>query len=102
MMRDAEAEARSLFQAAGLRLLSSGSKLEPGGRLHEMGGARMGADPRDSVLNGHNQCHAASNVFVTDGAALPSGSCYNPSLTYMALTARAAEYADTQLRMRHL
>jgi choline dehydrogenase-like flavoprotein len=102
MMQHAAREARSLFEAAGLRILSSGSKVDPGGRLHEMGGARMGADPTQSVLNAFNQCHDAPNVFVTDGAAMPSGSCYNPSLTYMALTARAANYAATLLRQRKL
>jgi choline dehydrogenase-like flavoprotein len=102
MMVDAQREAVEMFKAAGLRVLSSGSKLEPGGRLHEMGGARMGANPAESVLNAYNQCHEAGNVFVTDGASMPSGSCYNPSLTYMALTARAAEYAGTLLKQRKL
>ena len=98
MMRHAEREALDLFSAGGLRVLSSGSALEPGGRLHEMGGAPMGLHPDHSVLNRFNQCHDSPNVFVTDGAALPSGSCYNPSLTYMALTARAADYAATLMR----
>lgn len=102
MMQHAAREATSLFEAAGLRILSSGSKVDPGGRLHEMGGARMGADPAQSVLNAFNQCHDAPNVFVTDGAAMPSGSCYNPSLTYMALTARAADHAATLMRQRKL
>lgn len=102
MMQDASREAQAMFKAAGLRILGSGSGVDPGGRLHEMGGARMGADPTQSVLNEFNQCHDAPNVFVTDGASLPSGSCYNPTLTYMALTARAAEYATTLLRQRTL
>src|SRR3954452_6651083 len=102
MMRDAQEQAVDLLRNAGLRILSSGARLEPGGRLHEMGGARMGADPAQSVLNAYNQCHVAKNVFVTDGAAMPSGSCYNPSLTYMALPARAADYAGTQLQQRVL
>jgi choline dehydrogenase-like flavoprotein len=102
MMRDAQEQAVDLLRNAGLRILGSGARLEPGGRLHEMGGARMGADPAQSVLNAYNQCHVAKNVFVTDGAAMPSGSCYNPSLTYMALTARAADYAGTQLQQRVL
>jgi len=62
----------------------------------------MGADPHQSVLNSNNQCHDAPNVFVTDGAALPSGSCYNPSLTYMALTARACDYAVKELNRLNL
>ena len=59
--------------------------------IHEMGTARMGRDPKTSVLNGWNQVHAVPNVFVTDGACMTSASCVNPSLTYMALTARAAD-----------
>jgi choline dehydrogenase-like flavoprotein len=62
-----------------------------------MGGARMGKNPRDSVLNAHNQAHDIPNLFVTDGSCMTS-SCVNSSLTFMALTARAADYAVTQLR----
>ena len=69
-----------------------------GAAIHEMGTARMGHDPREAVLNAHNQAHAAANLFVTDGACMTSSSCVNPSLTYMALTARAADYAVTQLQ----
>jgi choline dehydrogenase-like flavoprotein len=98
MMNDAESEGLRMMRAAGFRILSSGATVLSGGRLHEMGGARMGADPNQSVLNSHNQCHDARNVFVTDGAALPSGSCYNPSLTYMALTARACDFAAIQMK----
>ncbi len=58
----------------------------------------MGRDPKTSVLNKHNQVHAVKNVFVTDGAAMTSAGCQNPSLTYMALTARAASYAAEQLK----
>jgi choline dehydrogenase-like flavoprotein len=58
-----------------------------------MGTARMGRDPKTSVLNADNQVHACRNVYVTDGAAMASSSCVNPSLTYMALTARAANHA---------
>ncbi len=65
----------------------------PGLDIHEMGGARMGNDPKNSVLNNWNQIHACKNVFVTDGACMTSTSCQNPSLTYMALTARSADYA---------
>ena len=65
----------------------------PGRCIHEMGTARMGRDPRTSVLNGHNQAHEVPNLFVTDGACMTSSACQNPSLTYMALTARAADYA---------
>ena len=68
-----------------------------GGAIHEMGTARMGNDPAKSVLNAHNQAHDVANLFVTDGACMTSSSCVNPSLTYMALTARACDYASKQL-----
>ena len=70
----------------------------PGNTIHEMGTARMGNDPKTSVLNKFNQCHDAPNVFVTDGACMNSTACQNPSLTYMALTARAVDYAVGQLK----
>ena len=70
----------------------------PGSVIHEMGTARMGNNPKDSVLNKFNQCHDAPNVFVTDGACMVSTACQNPSLTYMALTARACDYAVTKLK----
>jgi choline dehydrogenase-like flavoprotein len=70
----------------------------PGSIVHEMGTARMGRDPKTSVLNAHNQIHAAKNVFVTDGACMASSACQNPSLTYMALTARAAAHAVSELK----
>ena len=67
-----------------------------------MGTARMGRDPRSSVLNAHNQLHDVLNVFVTDGACMTSAACQNPSLTYMALTARAADYAVEAARRGEL
>lgn len=70
--------------------------------IHEMGTARMGHDPKTSVLNGNNQVWDAQNVFVTDGACMTSGSCVNPSLTYMALTARAANFAVEELKKGNL
>lgn len=70
--------------------------------IHEMGTARMGRDPKTSVLNGNNQVWDAQNVFVTDGACMTSGSCVNPSLTYMALTARAANFAVEELKKGNL
>jgi choline dehydrogenase-like flavoprotein len=63
-----------------------------------MGTARMGRDPKTSVLNGHNQLWDVKNVFVTDGACMTSNACQNPSLTYMALTARAAAFAINELK----
>jgi choline dehydrogenase-like flavoprotein len=70
--------------------------------VHEMGTARMGRDPKTSVLNGHNQIHAVPNVFVTDGSCMTSSSCVNPSITYMALTARAVDFAVGELKKRNL
>ncbi len=71
---------------------------KPGAAIHEVGTARMGHDPRDSYLNGFNQSHDVPNLFVTDGAAFASSPCQNPSLTFMALTVRAADYADTLMK----
>jgi len=70
----------------------------PGFSIHEMGTARMGRDPKTSVLNSFNQAHDVKNLFVTDGGAMVSSSCVNPSLTYMALTARACDYAVRQMK----
>jgi choline dehydrogenase-like flavoprotein len=67
-----------------------------------MGTARMGHDPKTSVLNKFNQVHAAKNVFVSDGACMTSSSCVNPSLTYMAITARAANHAVSELNKQNI
>ena len=69
----------------------------PGLGIHEMGTARMGRDPKTSVLGKYNQVHTVPNVYVTDGACMTSSGCQNPSLTYMAITARAANYAAEKL-----
>ena len=74
----------------------------PGMGIHEMGTARMGRDPKTSVLNSHNQVWDAPNVFITDGSCMASTACQNPSLTYMALTARAADFAVNELKQRNL
>jgi choline dehydrogenase-like flavoprotein len=74
----------------------------PGMGIHEMGTARMGRDSRTSVLNAHNQVWDAPNVFVTDGSCMASAACQNPSLTYMALTARAADFAVNELKRNNL
>src|SRR5207247_1331687 len=74
----------------------------PGLTIHEMGTARMGRDPKTAVLNGHNQCHDVKNLFVTDGACMASTACQNPSITYMALTARAAAYAVEAMKRNEL
>jgi choline dehydrogenase-like flavoprotein len=70
--------------------------------VHEMGTVRMGRDPKTSVLNGHNQAHDVPNLFVTDGGCMASTSCVNPSVTYMALTARAVDYAVNEMKRRNL
>jgi choline dehydrogenase-like flavoprotein len=99
MRRDMEASAVEMLEAAGLQAVKGfTNEPHPGEVIHEMGTARMGHDPRTSVLNAFNQCHDAPNVFVTDGACMVSTACQNPSLTYMALTARACAYAVEALR----
>ncbi|MGZ8525933.1 MAG: GMC oxidoreductase, partial [Chitinophagaceae bacterium] len=70
----------------------------PGNAHHEMDIARMGQDPKTSVLNKYNQMHEVPNVFVTDGSCMTSGACLNPSLTYMALTARACDYSVKEMK----
>lgn len=74
----------------------------PGFAIHEMGTARMGRDPKTSVLNSFNQAHDVKNLFIADGAAMVSSSCVNPSLTYMALAARACDYAVIQMKKGEL
>ena len=92
-------DAEAMLKAAGAAQVSTYNAGKVGGSaIHEMGTARMGRDPAESVLNAFNQAHDVRNLFVTDGAAMTSSSCVNPSITYMALTARAVDYAVTQLR----
>ncbi len=99
MMADAREQGEKMLRAAGLtNVTSSVREHVPGDAIHEMGGARMGADPRASVLNQWSQAHDASNLFVTDGAQMASISCVNPSLTFMAMTARAADQAVKQMQ----
>ncbi len=96
---DAKAKAAELLDAAGYKNIQvSGEITYPGNANHEMGIARMGKDPKTSVLNANNQMHAVPNLFVTDGSCMASGSCVNPSLTYMAITARACDYAVAQMK----
>jgi choline dehydrogenase-like flavoprotein len=78
------------------------TKQAPGLDIHEMGGVRMGRDPKTSLLNGWNQLHHCPNVMVTDGAAMTSTSTQNPSITYMALAARAANHAVDELKKGNL
>ena len=89
--------------AAGFKNIKTRDSHAPAGLdIHEMGGVRMGKDPKTSVLNKWNQVWGAKNVFVTDGAAMTSASCVNPSLTYMALTARAADFAVKEMKKRNI
>lgn len=99
MMADARVEGEKMLRAAGLKnVTSTESEHVPGDAIHEMGGARMGADPRSSVLNAWSQAHDAENLFVTDGSQMASISCVNPSLTFMALTARAVDHAVKRVK----
>jgi choline dehydrogenase-like flavoprotein len=94
-------DAVEMLRAAGLENVQGFNKpVTPGSVIHEMGTARMGRDPKTSVLNAFNQVHAAPNVFVTDGSCMVSSPTQNPSLTYMALTARAADHAVEQLKRK--
>jgi choline dehydrogenase-like flavoprotein len=103
MMKDVLTTAQEMAEACGFTGVQAWDSREPpGSGIHELGTARMGRDPRTSVLNAHNQMHAVKNVFVTDGACMTSSACQNPSITYMALTARAADYAVDELKKRHL
>jgi choline dehydrogenase-like flavoprotein len=99
MRKDMIADAVEMLEAAGVKnVRAREGDGTPGRGIHEMGTARMGLDPKTSVLNKWNQVWDAKNVFVTDGACMTSASCVNPSLTYMALTARAADYAVSELK----
>ncbi len=103
MRRDMKQSAVEMLEAAGLKDVRAFDDVSnPGLCIHEMGTARMGRDPKTSVLNKWNQVHAAPNVFVTDGACMTSNSCVNPSLTYMALTARACDHAVSEMKQLHL
>jgi choline dehydrogenase-like flavoprotein len=99
MVKDYIEQMTEMFTKAGFtNIKSEDSKQAPGLDIHEMGGVRMGNDPKTSLLNKWNQLHACKNVFVTDGACMTSTSTQNPSLTYMALTARAVDYAVKEMK----
>ena len=101
--KDMQIAAAEMLAAAGGRNIQTFEGEDPPGYcIHEMGTARMGRDPKTSVLNAHNQLHDIKNLFMTDGAAMTSSSCVNPSLTYMALTARACDYAVKQMKKGEL
>jgi choline dehydrogenase-like flavoprotein len=103
MREDMANDMAELLEGAGVKEVHTyDNEYFPGMGIHEMGTARMGRSPKTSVLNSHNQVWDALNVFVTDGSCMASASCVNPSLTYMALTARAADYAVNELNRRNL
>jgi choline dehydrogenase-like flavoprotein len=103
MFEDMGNTAKELLDAAGYKNISLQSNMSfPGNANHEMGTARMGRDAATSVLNSFNQMHEVKNVFITDGSCMTSGACVNPSLTYMALTARACDYAVKELKKMNL
>jgi choline dehydrogenase-like flavoprotein len=103
MVKDFQTQLSEMLDGAGFKnIKATDNRRNPGHENHEMGGVRMGKDPKTSMLNRWNQLHACKNVFVTDGACMTSSSTQNPSITYMALTARAADYAIRQLRSSHL
>ena len=103
MRKDMLEDAKEMLEASGVKdVYSYDSGYAVGQGIHEMGTARMGRDPKTSVLNGNNQVWEAPNVFITDGACMTSSSCVNPSLTYMAMTARAADFAVKELKKMNL
>ena len=103
MRKDMAIAGAEMLEAAGFKNIETSDEGSyPGLGIHEMGTARMGRDPKTSVLNGNNQIHTVPNVFVTDGACMTSSACQNPSITYMALTARACDFAVKQLNRQEL
>lgn len=105
MRKDMKASAKEMLEAAGAEQVFGFDRIDdspPGTGIHEMGTARMGRDPETSVLNAYNQAHDVPNLFVTDGACMTSSACQNPSITYMALTARACTYAVEALKRGEL
>jgi choline dehydrogenase-like flavoprotein len=104
MRKDMMNSAAEMLDSAGLKNINmfDDTKSYPGLCIHEMGTARMGKDPKTSVLNKWNQMHEVKNVFITDGACMTSSACQNPSITYMALTARACDYAVSELNRQNL
>jgi choline dehydrogenase-like flavoprotein len=102
-MRDFLQQGAEMLDKAGCKNINpNDSKQAPGLDIHEVGGVRMGHDPKTSLLNKWNQLHTCPNVFVTDGACMTSTGTQNPSLTFMAITARAANYAVSELKKGNL
>ena len=103
MFDDMAVQAAEMLESAGVRNVEVFHEDNPPGKtIHEMGTARMGRDPETSVLNGFNQSHDVKNLFVIDGSCMVSSANQNPSLTYMALTARACDYAVAAMKRMEL
>jgi choline dehydrogenase-like flavoprotein len=109
MRKDMQRDAVEMLEAAGAKNVVGNDDNKPGGLgaepglgIHEMGTARMGRDPKTSALNGFCQAHDVPNLFVTDGSFMASSSCVNPSITYMALTARAVDHAVSEMKKRNI
>jgi len=103
MQADMISSISEMLETAGFKNIHTEGKMSfPGNSNHEMGTARMGRDPKTSVLNAFNQMHEVRNVFITDGSSMVSTGCVNPSLTYMALTARAVDHAIKELRKKNI
>jgi choline dehydrogenase-like flavoprotein len=103
MIRDWLTEAKAMLEVAGCHDVEARDNHQaPGLDIHEMGGARMGSDPKNSILNKWNQVHAVPNVFVTDGACMTSTGNQSPSILYMALTARAVHHAVEEMGKQNL
>jgi choline dehydrogenase-like flavoprotein len=103
LFKDAQITAAEMLEAAGAKDITvRATPSAPGEGIHEMGSARMGRDPKTSVLNQWNQAHDVKNLFLTDGSFMVSSACQNPSLTYMAMTARACDYAVNQMKRGEL
>ncbi len=103
MRKDMKIQAQEMLERSGFKNVSGyESKYVFGNGIHEMGTARMGNDPKTSVLNGNNQIHDVKNVYVTDGACMTSAGNQNPSITYMALTARAVNHAVEELNKQNI
>jgi choline dehydrogenase-like flavoprotein len=99
MLKVMSEDAKEMLEASGMiNVQPYNNSAPPGLAIHEMGTARMGHDPKTSVLNKYNQAHDVPNLFVTDGSCMASSACQNPSLTYMALTARASAKAVEMLQ----
>eukprot|EP01132_Coremiostelium_polycephalum_P023586 gene23586-28110_t len=99
MMQDIQETSAEMLKKSGFKDIDVFNYQKPGGTtVHEMGTARMGRSAKDSVLNANNQMHEVKNVFITDGSCMTSSACQNPSLTYMALTARACDFAYNELK----